>query len=190
MFEQVGPYANERGVLFFLCAEASGNGSKTRDLTELDTIEQSALFNVSDETCQNEFVHIFYVVILREKAAAADRSGNTIEKNEKVSGKEEFINNMRDGGDLHIGHEGTVLSSQEVNKPVLAKAGSFKLTAVDGPAHGAAGEAVDEVEQSGELFIDKYRRLDTTLGGVLFFPTEKALNSLTYPPLRSMARRT
>lgn len=165
LFRQTAPDESEGGVKVFFCAEANCRGGKMGDLTGLDPAEQSVLLHVLDETCENDVANVIYAAVLREEAAAADESGDTVISGEKIFAGRGFIQNLRDGGHLLTAHGDADLYFPEMDRRVFAEARPFNFRVVDGLAHGAAMETVIEVEQSCGSAIDELRGLATTLGG-------------------------
>lgn len=165
LFGKVAPDAGKGGIAVLACREANGSRSATRDLTGLDVAEQSVLLGILDEMCENDAVHVLYAAVLHEVAAAADGTGITVEESERLFGGGSFTNNVPNSDRLLVSHGGAVLPCPEVNGRVLGKASPVSFAIVDGLAYGAGMKTADEVERNGELAIDEWRELDTTIRG-------------------------
>lgn len=107
---QVKPGVSKGGVAVFHCGEANSDGGETEAFTRLNVAEQSVLLNVLGKTCQNGAVHVLLVAVLREETAADDRSDSTVQAEKRLSGGEDFVQNVQSGDHLPIGHDGAVLS--------------------------------------------------------------------------------
>lgn len=81
---------------------------------------------------------------------------------------------------------GSPASCPVVARGALVEASSVIFGVVDSLAHCPAKETVDRVEGNSKPCVDKWKSLDTMLGGGFSSATKKGLKSLTPLPLRAM----
>lgn len=89
-FGQVAPEASKGGIALIACGQTNSNGGKTEDFTELEVGEHYVLLDVLGEICESDVASALYVAVLPEETATADRSGSTVEKEERVYGEAGF----------------------------------------------------------------------------------------------------
>lgn len=138
---------SESSVAVLPCGAVNSSGGQTGDLTGLDVAKQYVLLDFLAEICENDVVHVLYVAVLREKAAAADGSSNTVQEGEKLLGRGGFNQDVQNGDHLLLCHGGAVRSCSEAHKIALGKAGPRNFGVLSGLAYGLAMVVVDENEQ-------------------------------------------
>lgn len=135
---KIAPDEREGGFAVFAWGEASGHGDELRDMAGLGAAEHAVLLDVSDDDCENDVAHVLYVGVLRGEPATADESGSTLEEGETLSGREGFVQNVREEFRLSIVSKGAVLPCLEVHGRVLGKAGPVSTRVVGGLVHAPA----------------------------------------------------
>lgn len=85
------------------------------------------LSDVPGEICETDIARVFFVAVLREYEATADRFGTRVYEEKRISAGSRLDQSVRDDDRLMTRHENSTVSCLEIDKHILGDAGLGSL---------------------------------------------------------------
>lgn len=115
-------------------------------MTIFYALEQTLLLKILDELVNKDAAGSKHGPVLDEKLAAAGGSEPPFGEEEWLFGGRRLTDELREGGHFHVWDRGAVFPEQQLQTSAYGKACPVYPRVLDGSAHSAAMDAVNELE--------------------------------------------